>query len=180
MEEINVEKLKDRLYSVSKALFMISETLVDESKLHISAEDAIKKIRSYMYDTDVIGSRYRVNKLIDECSVEQVYNWFEDYGKTYLKVNGFDYPDCCDGCSNNPKNGGCGICNCTLPYMQNPNMYATNTSIDDYCMTSTTSTGAYIVGKEKPEADKQPKADSSVIADAVERTKKYIRKQYEK
>lgn len=26
-------------------------------------------------------------------------------------------PDCCRGCSNHPKNGGSGICNCVLPYM---------------------------------------------------------------
>lgn len=26
-------------------------------------------------------------------------------------------PDCCWNCSNHPRNGGSGICNCTLPYM---------------------------------------------------------------
>ena len=26
-------------------------------------------------------------------------------------------PACCRGCSNHPRNGGSGICNCTLPYM---------------------------------------------------------------
>ena len=26
-------------------------------------------------------------------------------------------PDCCRTCSNHPSNGGSGICNCTLPYM---------------------------------------------------------------
>ena len=25
-------------------------------------------------------------------------------------------PKCCENCSNPPKNGGSGICNCTLPY----------------------------------------------------------------
>lgn len=26
-------------------------------------------------------------------------------------------PDCCQGCSNHPNNGGSGICHCTLPLM---------------------------------------------------------------
>ena len=25
---------------------------------------------------------------------------------------------CCENCSNNPKNGGSGVCNCTLPYYE--------------------------------------------------------------
>lgn len=175
MDDFNIEMLKEKLYPAAKALFMISETLVDVSKQHISAEDAIDKIRSYIYDTDVIGSRYRVDRLIEDCMKPQVYNWFEDYGKRYLEVNGLDYPDCCDGCSNNPKNGGSGICNCTLPYMRNPITYVSNASIDDCCMTATTSTGAYIFGEQKPEAEKQLMADAKRIAEAVESTKKYIK-----
>ena len=67
MADINVEMLKDKLYTVAKALFMISETLVDESKLHISKEDALVKICSYMHDADIICSRYRIDKLIEDC-----------------------------------------------------------------------------------------------------------------
>ena len=85
MADINVEILKDKLYPVAKALFIISETLVDVSKQHISAENAIKKIRYCMHDTDVIGSRYRVNKLIEECMVPQVYNIFNDEPEHWLK-----------------------------------------------------------------------------------------------
>ena len=110
--------------------------------------------------------------------VDQKYNeWQRNYLGKWVGLESFktDYPSCCDGCSNNPKNGGSGICHCTLPYMQNPFMYNTNASIDDCCMTTTTSTGAYIFGKEKPNADKQPKADAKRIAEAIERTKKYIR-----
>lgn len=33
------------------ACFMISETLVEESKWHIEKKDAIKKIREYLFDT---------------------------------------------------------------------------------------------------------------------------------
>ena len=29
----------------------------------------------------------------------------------------FNSPECCRNCSNNPSNGGSGICHCTLPYM---------------------------------------------------------------
>ena len=44
--------------------------------------------------------------------------------------------ECCKGCTNNPANGGNGICNCTLPYFEKSrtgDCYSTNT-------TTTTST----------------------------------------
>lgn len=167
MADINIEMLKEKLYPVAKALFMISETLVDESKLHISAKDALVKICSYMQDADVIGSRLRVDMLIEECMEPQVYNWFEDYGKRYLEVNGFDYPDCCEGCSNNPKNGGSGICNCTLPYMQNPTMYTVKS--EDFCAVN--STGGYVYTTDT----KLPQTSTINIAQAIERTKKYLK-----
>ena len=71
MANINVEKLKEKLYPAAKALFIISETLVDVSKQHISAENAIDKIRTYMFDTDIIGSRYRVDRLIEDCMMNE-------------------------------------------------------------------------------------------------------------
>ncbi len=85
MPDINMEMLKEKLYPAAKALFIISETLVDVSKQHISAESAIDKIRSYMHDTDVIGSRYRVDKLIEECMKPQVYNIFTDEQEHWIK-----------------------------------------------------------------------------------------------
>jgi hypothetical protein len=85
MADINVEMLKEKLYPAAKALFIIGETLVDVSKQHISAENAIDKIRSYMHNTDVIGSRYRVDKLIKECMEPQVYNHFEDKQESWIK-----------------------------------------------------------------------------------------------
>lgn len=183
MAEINVEMLKEKLYPVAKALFMMGETLVDESKMHISAEDAIKKIRSYMRDTNVICSRLLVDRLIAECMEPQIYNTFEKqqdewltkyWGKWIgLEPTKIDYPDCCDGCSNNPKNGGSGICNCTLPHMQYPTLYTTNASMDDCCMTATDNTGAYIFGKEKPNVDNMPKADANRIEQARDNISKY-------
>lgn len=172
MADINVEMLKYKLYAVASALFHISETCVDVSKVHISAEDAIQKIRGYLNDAGM-WSKLKVDQLIEECMEPQVYNWFEDYGKKYLEVNGFDYPDCCDGCNNNPKNGGSGICNCTLPYMQNPTTYATSTTSDDCYMTSNIDERAFVVNKDF--LDRVSKMKSCDIDAAVERIKKYIK-----
>ena len=169
MADINVEMLKERLYKVSKALFCIGEVCVDVSKQHISEEKALNKIRNYLNDAHM-WSKFQVDQLIEDCMEPQVYNWFEDYGKTYLKVNGLDYPSCCDGCSNNPKNGGSGICNCTLPYMQNPIMYNTSES----CMTNNINGNVYFV--EDVDKLREHKANANRIAEAVERTKKYMRK----
>lgn len=176
MADINVEKLKEKLYPAAKALFMIGETLVDVSKQHISAEDAIDKIRSYMYDTDAIGSRLRVDILIGECMesvVSRVLDdketeWLREYiEKWNIEAPDIIFPSCCDGCSNNPKNGGSGICNCTLPYMQNPTTYTVNH--EDLCMVN--NTGGYVYTTDA----KLTNASTVNIADAVERTKKYIK-----
>lgn len=32
--------------------------------------------------------------------------------------------DPCEGCPNNPKNGGSGICNCMIPYLYRPQTYS--------------------------------------------------------
>lgn len=47
---------------------------------------------------------------------------------------------------------------------------------DDCCMTATTGKVVYVVGNQKPEAEKQPKADAKRIAEAVARTAKYVKK----
>ena len=175
MAEINVEMLREKLHKAAIALSCIGEVCVDVSKQHISAERAIDKIRNYLYDTDVIGSRYRVDKLIEDCMECNVYNIFEEPDHEWLKkilneqpLQTFEvnYPDCCDRCSNNPKNGGSGICNCALPYMQNPIMY----SAGDSCMANNINNNVYFVTS----TDNLPKHNnSSRVAEAVERTKKY-------
>ena len=129
MANINVEILKDKLYPAAKALFIISETLVDVSKQHISAENAINKIRYCMHDTDVICSRHRVNKLIEECMIPQVYNIFNDEHEHWIRKHLEEKPDFRD-------------------YMY---------YIDDI------------------EALRGNSATSDIIAQAVERTKKYIK-----
>ena len=40
------------MLTIRSALFRISETLVDESKQHITAEQAVEKIRDYLRQTD--------------------------------------------------------------------------------------------------------------------------------
>lgn len=47
---------------------------------------------------------------------------------------------------------------------------------DDCCMTATTNKGIYVVGKLKPNADKQAKISAKKIADAVKRTAEYKKK----
>ena len=42
-------RLKEKVQKYRHAAFVISETCVDESKGHISPEDAIKKIREHIY-----------------------------------------------------------------------------------------------------------------------------------
>ena len=145
MAEINVEMLREKLYRVAKALFYIGETCVDASKSHISERDALDKIRKYLYDTDIIGSRLRVDQLIEDCAEPFVTNTFQEPNIDWLKEVlpemplqklEVSFPSCCDGCSNNPKNGGSGICNCTLPYMQNPTTYTMPS--EDCCMVNNT------------------------------------------
>lgn len=175
MADINVEMLKEKLYPAAIALSCIGEVCVDVSKQHISAERAIDKIRGYLRDTDAICSRFRVNKLIEDCTEPVISNIFEDeWQRNYLgKWVGLeplkaDYPSCCDGCSNNPKNGGSGICSCTLPYMQNPVMYSTG----DSCMANNIDGRVYFASSNSL---KEHKADANRISEAIERTKKYLR-----
>ena len=47
---------------------------------------------------------------------------------------------------------------------------------DDYCMTATTDKVVYVVGRQKPDAGKQPVLDAKKIAEAVARTAKYVKK----
>ena len=84
MADINADMLKEKLYPVAKALFCISETCVEVSKQHISEADALDKIRKYLYDTDVIGSRLRVDQLIEECTEPTISDWLRAYLKMPL------------------------------------------------------------------------------------------------
>ena len=182
MTDINIEKLRNELYKVSKALFGIGETCVEASKQHISEKEALSKIRVYLNDAGV-WSRFMVDQLIENCMGPDVVNHFEEPAIDWLKkalqeqpIQIFDvnlrdvsFPSCCDGCSNNPKNGGSGICNCTLPYMQNPTIYTANH--EDLCMVN--NTGGYVYTTDT----KLTNTSTIDVMKAVERTKKYIKKE---
>lgn len=169
MADINVEMLKEKLYPVASALFRIGEVCVDVSKQHISEKDAFNKIRGYLNDAGMY-SRFKVDQLIEDCTEPIISNTFGDeWQRNYLGKWEVDYPSCCDGCSNNPKNGGSGICNCTLPYMQNPVMYSTG----DSCMSNNIDGRVYFASSNSL---KEHKANANRIAEAVERTKKYEKK----
>lgn len=62
-EEIFAE-IEETLSPTISALFMISETLVDVSKSHISEEKAIKDIRNYLHNA--ICSKYQLEKALAE------------------------------------------------------------------------------------------------------------------
>lgn len=121
---ISIELLKSKLYPTADALFMISETLADESKQHMTAQAALDTIRSYLRETDAICSRCKVDQMIDECIGEKLTtNVLEE--KPYLNFLNYDTftPAACDKCPNNIKNGGSGNCNCTIPYFSNPYIF---------------------------------------------------------
>jgi len=88
-----------------------------------------------------------------------------------LDSSQMDYPSCCDGCSNNPKNGGSGICNCTLPYMQNPISYTATTETS--CMAN--NINGYIYCVDSVDDLKKHKANTTRIKEAKSNISKYIK-----
>ena len=182
MAEINVEKLREELYKVSKALFGIGETCVEASKQHISEKEALSKIRVYLNDVGV-WSRFVVDQLIEDCmgpavlvannidelEIEWIKKVLQEQPLQVFNLNECDvsFQQCCDDCPNNLKNGGSGICNCTLPYMQNPTTYTVKQ--EDLCMVN--NTGGYVYTTDT----KLKNAPTVNVTDAVERIKKYIK-----
>ncbi len=178
MADVNVEKLKEKLYEVASALFHISETCVDVSKQHISAEKAFEKIRGYLNDAGM-WSRVKVDQIIEDCMEPIISNVFEEPDNEWLnkllkerpiQTLDINFPACCDGCSNNPKNGGSGICNCTIPYMQNPIQYTSAST--DSCMVNNVDGYVYTINTDIPTSV----MTEDKISEAVERTKQYERR----
>jgi hypothetical protein len=124
----------------------------------------------FYYTGDIDGPLYAVDNdytwevVNDEWHREYLGKWT---GLEHLEIN---YPSCCDGCSNNPKNGGSGICNCTLPYMQDPMLYNTG----DFCMANNIDGYAYVV--DNIDNLKGHKDNTNRIAEAIENTKQYIKR----
>ena len=50
LNELSKEQLIYLIEQYYHSQFLISETCVDESKCHISSENAVQKIRNYLYD----------------------------------------------------------------------------------------------------------------------------------
>ncbi len=57
----DIEKLRNICLEQWSQLFVVGEILVDESKMHITSEEAVEKIRDYLtkhqYDLDMIWGR---------------------------------------------------------------------------------------------------------------------------
>lgn len=70
---VEVEKVKEEIINhYYHAMFIISETLVDESKRHISSEDAIKKIRNTLRNMPSrISSRMGIEDVLEKISVTE-------------------------------------------------------------------------------------------------------------
>ena len=182
MANIDVKLLREKLYPVAKALFCMGEVCVDVSKCHISEEEAIKRIRGYLQDANLY-SRHKVDQLIDEC---MIYDYLEDKehltekAQEYLRELNYpvqrynlDMPSSCDGCSNNPKNGGSGICNCTIPYFENPIMYSATCADDSSCVANNITGQPFISGEINLSSDNIGVADVKRIAKAITKANGY-------
>ena len=68
---IETEKVEEEIIKpYYHAIFIISETLVEESKMHISPEDAIRKIRNELCKLPSnLNSRMGIEKMLEEISV---------------------------------------------------------------------------------------------------------------
>lgn len=65
----DLEELKELCRTYRKACFCISETLVDESKMHITTEKAKEQIRKYLRDVD-----YAEDKFVENLEAKEVDN----------------------------------------------------------------------------------------------------------
>ena len=83
LKEILNELSKDQLiYLIEQfyhSQFLISETCVDESKCHISSEQAIQEIRNYLYD---MPSTYNVDNFKAQIDLKMGKITVEEYRKT--------------------------------------------------------------------------------------------------
>lgn len=85
------DKLKEILNQLSKdqliylieqfyhSQFLISETCVDESKCHISSENAVHKIRSYLYN---MPNTYNVDNFKAQIDLKMGKITVDEYRKT--------------------------------------------------------------------------------------------------
>lgn len=69
------------------------------------------------------GTCVKTGKICPHLSQVDKNDECDPYGVSPLPIHDwakdqvFNIPDCCVNCPNHPTNGGSGICNCVLPYM---------------------------------------------------------------
>lgn len=149
----------------------LGKDITNEREWYINTDGKI-----FYYTGDIDGPLYVVDNDYTWAVVDDVKENYSEWKREYLgkwvglELQKTDYPSCCDGCSNNPTNGGSGICNCTLPYMQDPIRY----DIGDFCMSNNTNGYMYVI--DDMDSLKSYNDNTNIIAEAVERTKKYVRK----
>lgn len=70
-QNISRQQIEERLQDTMRALSLIGEILVDESKYHMTSEEAVVQIRKVLYDKHPISSRRQLKELLDELSCIQ-------------------------------------------------------------------------------------------------------------
>lgn len=65
LNQLSKEQLIYLIEQLVHSQFLISETCVEESKLHIASDEAVSKIRKYIYDIPYISSPKELKAYID-------------------------------------------------------------------------------------------------------------------
>ena len=156
MTDINIEKLRERLYAVAHAIFCIGETCVEVSKQHISEKEALSKIRVYLNDAGV-WSKFMVDQLIEDCMGQTVTNSFDEPEIEWLKKILQEQPLQVF----NPNE-------CDVSFSSD-----LNTAADDCCMVSNIDGRIFNASREF--LDRISKMNHSDISASIERIKKYIK-----
>ena len=79
LNELSKEQLIYLIEQFYHSQFLISETCVDESKCHISSENAIKKIRNCLYD---MLNTYNVDNFKAQIDLKMGKITVDEYRKT--------------------------------------------------------------------------------------------------
>ena len=78
LNELSKEQLIYLIEQYYHSQFLISETCVDESKCHISSENAVQKIRNYLYD---MPDTYNVDNFKAQIDMKMGKITVEEYRK---------------------------------------------------------------------------------------------------
>ena len=79
LNELSKEQLIYLIEQFYHSQFLISEVCVDESKCHISSENAVQKIRNYLYD---MPNTYNVDNFKAQIDMGMGKITVEEYRKT--------------------------------------------------------------------------------------------------